>query len=551
MSDSSIPKNFQAFGITFNPKVAMALGTVALAGLIAAGTISLQSPDYRVLFANLGDKDGGSIIANLSKMNIPYRFAAGGNAILVPADQVHAARLKLAADGLPKGANVGFELMDTPRFGMTQFQERLNYQRGLEGELVRTIESLDAVESARVHLAMSRNTGFLRERQKPSASVMVKIRGGHLLDRTQTQGIMHLIASSIPDLDPASVSIVDQEGNLLTPDSQAGGADTGEELRYSRTVEQALSRKITALLEPIVGVGNVRAQVSAEIDFSQSESTDEIFRPNQNGQPASVRSEQRRQDTNPNAVDAQGIPGALTNQPGADAAAPVNGARQQVQGAAAPDAAGNVAPRTLESLVNYEVDKTIRVTRAARRNLKRLSAAVLINHRNQTDEAGTVTQVPLNAQELESINALVREAIGFDANRGDSVNIMNSPFAASAAEPPPVPFWKDPANLPMVLDALKYLALLLLGLFTLNKLIKPALAALTAPPAPALENDSRNRSGTAQIVDQVVENDVELPAQADPQALAMMKQREETLALARQNPTAVAHIVRGWVANEG
>jgi flagellar M-ring protein FliF len=512
-----------------------------------------------VLFANLNDRDGGAIIAELTKRNIPYQFANGGNAILVPDDQVHAVRLALAAQGMPRGGTVGFELMDTPRLGMTQFQERLNYQRALEGELARTIESLQAIDSARVHLAMPAQNGFLRRQQEPSASVVVHIAPGLELDRAQGIAIRRLVSSSVPRMPSDAVSIVDQDGNLVGDGPRADKNGEDDQLRYRRTVEDALTRKILSLLEPVVGKGNVRAQVSADIDFTQSESTDEIFRPNEGEAAAAIRSEQRRLEGNNLQATAEGIPGALTNQPGEQPAAPVNGPAQQTAGAAA-GAAGANAPRTLESLVNYEVDKTIRVTRGAGRNIRRLSAAVVINNRTATDAEGKAVDEPLPPAELESLTGLVREAIGFDPNRGDSVNVINSRFAPPAPEPQALPFWRDPAHLPLALDALKAFGLLILGLFVLNRLVKPALALLqTPPPVAEAGGEETGGAGEGQLVSQVVENDVELPApggeseldgeERERQALIeqKMSRRDKTLSLARQNPNAVAHIIRGWI----
>ncbi|MEZ5661353.1 MAG: flagellar basal-body MS-ring/collar protein FliF [Burkholderiaceae bacterium] len=556
MSERSSSPVLPFIGLAVPPKIAIAIGVAAMAAIIAAATINLRQVDYRVLFANLDDRDGGAIIAELAKSNIPYQFSNGGSAILVPADQVHAARLKLAAQGMPRGGTVGFELMDTPRFGMTQFQERLNYQRALEGELSRTIESLQSIQSARVHLALPQDNGFLRRQQTPSASVVVHIAAGLELDSAQAQAITRLVAASVPRLGADAVSIVDQDGNLLGDGSKKDKRGEDAQLRYRRTVEDALTRKILSLIEPVVGVGNVRAQVSADIDFTESESTDEIFRPNEGQAAAAVRSEQRKLQGEDLQSTTQGIPGALSNQPGQPANAPVNGPAQQTAGAN-PQAGAGKTPRTLESLVNYEVDKTIRVTRGANRNLRRLSAAVVINNRSRTDEQGNPIDEPLKPEELESLTGLVREAIGFDSNRGDSVNVINSRFAPAAPMAEALPFWRDPTHLPLAIDALKTLGLLILGLLVLNRLIKPALAILQAPSPAALASTEGAADSTTEgrIVNQVVENEVALPEpDIAPEEAARraaveeeLSKREKTLQIARENPNAVAHIIRGWI----
>ncbi|MFK7962775.1 MAG: flagellar basal-body MS-ring/collar protein FliF [Burkholderiaceae bacterium] len=538
------------------PRLAMAAGILALTAIIAWSFISLKEPPYKVLFANLSDRDGGAIIAALSQKNIPYKFAAGGDAILVPQDNVHGLRLELASQGLPRGDNTGFEILDEPRFGMTQFQERLSYQRGLQGELTRSIESLAAVESARVHLAIPENGGFLRGRQKPSASVLVRLLPGRVLTRNQTAGIINLVAASIPRLNPADVKVIDQDGALLSADQKSDDLPNAAQLAYSRQVEQSLSERITELLEAVVGRGNVRARVTADMDFSLTQSTDETFRPNQTQDSAAVRSQQLTGASARKLLEAGGIPGALTNQPGADPAAPINGPAQDP--AAAERAAAGAANTndSSEAIVNYEVDKSTRVTRNGSGNIRRLTAAVVVNYRSTPNAEGEVTQTALSAEELEKMNALVREAIGFSAERGDSINIMNSPFQQAAiVEEPDLPLWQDPQMISMAMDLARHLGIALLGLVVVFKVIRPAMKAMTAPPPEQaqLEQDPApggDSAGTSQLVDTVVEDEVELMSPEEQARLEAQKRRDETLRLARENPKAVAHIVRDWVTED-
>eukprot|EP01136_Pigoraptor_vietnamica_P037153 Opistho-1_new@104739 len=245
-------------------KLKLGLGALALLALVLAFFFMGRQPEWRVLYANLSDKDGGAIVAQLSQMNVPYKHAEGGQALMVPADKVHDTRLRLASQGLPKGSVTGFEMMEANRFGMTQFQERLTFQRGLEGELTRSIQSLSSVQSARIPLALPNQNGFFREQQKPSASVLLTLHPGRTLDRAQVAGIVHLVASSVPEMNPKAVSIVDDAGNLLSapPDAQAQGADT-QKLQYTQQIEQLYTRRIMEMLEPLVGRNNVKAQVSA------------------------------------------------------------------------------------------------------------------------------------------------------------------------------------------------------------------------------------------------------------------------------------------------
>ena len=263
-------------------RLKLALGVVLFVAIGIAGLVMGRQADWRVLYASLPDKDGGAVIAQLTTMNVPYKYTEGGGAILVPADRVHDVRLKLASLGLPKGSVNGFEMMESNRFGMTQFQERLTFQRGLEGELTRSIQSIASVANARIHLALPNQNGFFREQQKPAASVLLSLHPGRTLDKAQIAGIVHLVASSVPEMPPTAVSVLDDTGKLLSapPDGSAPNADA-EQLQYVQQVEQLYSRRILDILEPLVGKDNVRAQVTAELDFSQTESTTESHTPNQ------------------------------------------------------------------------------------------------------------------------------------------------------------------------------------------------------------------------------------------------------------------------------
>jgi flagellar M-ring protein FliF len=529
-------------------KLLLGAGLAGLAAIVVALSMWSSRPDYKVLYANLSDKDGGAIITQLSQMNVPYKHADGGAAILVPANRVHDVRLKLASAGLPKGSTVGFELMDNARFGITQFQERLTFQRGLEGELTRSIEALAAVGNARVHLALPNQNGFFREQQKPSASVLVQLHPGRSLDRAQIAGIVHLVSSSVPDLSPKAVSIVDQNGSLLTEstDAKTQGLDANQ-LQYVAQIEATLTRRITDILEPVVGRDNLRAQVTAEVDFSQSESTSEQFRPNQGNEPAAVRSMQSLESSQADAGTPAGVPGAATNQPPVPAQAPINGPAQALQ-AANGAGAGNTQMRR-EAVTNYEVDKTVRVTRNATGTVKRLSAAVVVNHRSQTDARGRTTQVPLSEEELNKLTTLVRESMGFSADRGDSLQVINAPFQTPRIEAPEdVPLWKQPETLDLLRQFAIPGALTLVAVLLILTVVRPALKAAMAP-LPA----------QARKVDAVVDGSEVLPPLGEgerspgvPLLAAPMNSNklEAVRQLAKDNPAAVANIVRGWVTKE-
>jgi len=520
-------------------KLSAGLGVAALAGVVLAMTLWSSKGDFKVLYANLSDKDGGAIIAQLSQMNVPYKMSEGGAAIMVPAAQVHDLRLKLATAGLPKGSVSGYELMDSARFGQTQFQERLTAQRGLEGELTRSITSMAAVQNARVHLALPNQNGFFREQQKPSASVLLTLHPGRTLDRAQVAGIVHLVSSSVPELDPKAVSVLDQTGALLTASadsSPAAGLDA-QQLQYVNQIETGYSKRIFALLEPIVGRDNLRATVTADVDFSQTEATSEEFKPNQGAQAqVSIRSQQVSEQSGSTGATPSGVPGAASNQPPVGATAPLTGASQPLQTAQGGGAAGNSGRR--DATTNYEVDKTVRVTRNATGNVRRLNAAVVVNNRSVTDAKGKTTTVPLTNDEIDKLTTLVRESIGFSKDRGDSVKVVNAPFKVEPITNVDVPLWKQPEILDMLRSLAVPAGLVIVGLLVFFGLLRPALKVALAAPRPAAPG-----SALTAIVDDA--ND--LPALPAPKSVAHLVSART---LAKENPAAVAGIVRGWVNGE-
>jgi flagellar M-ring protein FliF len=551
-----------ARGLRLGPRQLLLLGT-GLAALVAVAIALVMwssKGDYKVLYANLSDKDGGAIIAQLSQMNVPYRHADGGAAILVPAAQVHDVRLKLASAGLPKGSVIGFELMDNARFGQTQFQERLTFQRGLEGELVRSIGALAAVQSARVHLALPNQNGFLREQQKPSASVLLTLHPSRSLDRNQLAGIVHLVSSSVPELSPKAVSVLDQSGALLT-ETGDGSANPGldsRQLLYEQQLESGYARRILDLLEPVVGRDNLRAHVKADVDFSLSELTSEVYKPNQGAQAeASVRSQQNSDSSQPGSLTPSGVPGATSNQPPTPANAPVQGAVAPLQGAGAGAQGGGSARR--DSVVNYELDKTVRVVRNPTGTVRRLAAAVVVNYRNSTDPKGKPASTPLSAEELEKLESLVREAIGFSKERGDSVKLINAPFRpVEAPKSESVPLWQNPQLLDLLRAGAVPAALALIAGLVVFGLLRPAVKSAFPPPGAEAEVTPADAAKGTQL-QAVVDDANDLPGLAAPDkpgaaaALPAPSSQDwltEARSLARENPAAVAGIVRGWVNGE-
>jgi flagellar M-ring protein FliF len=533
---------------------------VGLAAVIAAAVAFLswaRSPDYRVLFSNLTDRDGGAVVAALQQINVPYRMSEGGNAILVPSDRVYDARLRLAQQGLPRGGSIGFELLENQRIGTSQFVEQVNYQRALEGELARTVQALGSVQGARVHLAIPRPSVFVRDQQKPSASVLVSLYPGRSLEAAQLAGITHLVSSSVPDLAPSAVTIVDQAGNLLTSGGEprdAAGLDAGQ-LKHLLQVEQSYVRRIENILTPIVGPGNVRAQVTVDLDFSKIEQTAETFKPNPAPQQA-IRSQQTVETVGEGGREAGGVPGALSNQPPGSASAPLNAPPAPTKGA---PPAPTPAPSThRESTTNFEVDKTVTYTRSEVGALRRVSAAVVLNHRREVRE-GKAASSPIPEDEVTRLTELVKQAIGFNDQRGDKVNLVNAPFTETPREDVEGPSFVS-TLLERLLGNLNTLvwamAAVIAALLVYSIVIRPVLRDLASagerelayapPPAGAGGTGMSSAGGSAAPA-----------APQGPVTAAPIMQRGSFEAelqvvkdLAKQEPQIVANVVKDWVGRE-
>ena len=530
------------------------LGVAALLAILAVMALGARDSDYRPLFPNLSEKDGGAVIDRLTQMNVPYKFAEGGSTIMVASGRVHELRMKLAATGLPSsaGSNAGYELLDKNTFGQTQGQERMKMQRAIEGELTTSIQSLESVKTARVHLALPQANGFFREQQKPSASVVLTLHPGRTLDRGQIAGIVRVVSGSVPELSAKAVSVVDSTGTLLSSASEddAGqGLDT-QQLQYRRDVEAGHLKRVLALLEPVLGRDNVRASVSAEIDFAQVMQTAEAYRPNQGADAkAAVREQRSEESTQPGGATAGGVPGATSNTPPTPATAPINGTAQPLQvagGSNGNGASGNSARR--EAATRFEVDKTTTITRNGAGNVRRLSAAVVVNHRSGSDAKGKPTSAPLSEKEIEQITALVQQGIGFNSERGDVVKVVNAPFRLETATPSEdAPVWKQPWLIDLLKTFAAPAALAAVALVVVSKLIRPALTVMLTPPPPPPPPEPGSQ------LNETVADDTPLGLPHMPRQPALLppSQRVDAArAMARANPQAVAHIVRGWVNGE-
>lgn len=556
-----------------NPMLLFMVAGVASLLIVAALLLWAQAPEYRVIYSNLSEADGGRIISELDQRAIPYRLEGGGQTLLVPAEQVHVLRLQLAEQGLPQGGNVGFELLDNQAFGVSQFAEQVNFQRGLEGELARSIESLGPVARARVHLAMGRQSVFVREREPASASVVLTLHSGRNLGESQVNGIVHMVSSSVPGLSADAVTVVDQGGRLLSLPQTASRDLDGTQLTYIEEVERSYQRRIENILVPIFGKENVRAQVVAQIDFSTREQTAERFGPNQPPNEAAVRSQQISVNYLGGEQPAQGVPGALTNTP-PNLPAPAEGQGETTDEATAiaPEvqAAGIPAPSTPPSLkrdqlINYEVDRSIEHVQHQRGNIQRLTAAVVINYRERLGEEGETLREPLDEAELERINRLVRQAMGFSTTRGDALEIINSPFAERDGAIETVEWWQTPEFFQLASSLSRYLLVAFVALLLWLMVLRPikrrhkeTLAAAAAAEAAAREAAAAEL-GLPTAASTGEGGEPGAPESEEALQQLRKKRRKSSIyeqnlqtvrEMAKEDPRLVAMIVKTWMSKQ-
>lgn len=520
-------------------QIGLMVGLAASVAIGVAVVLWSQTPSYSLLYGSLSDKDATEVMEALQQNDIPYKLDERTGALMVPAKHVHDARLKLAAQGLPKGTAVGLELLQKEQeLGTSQFVEHARYQHALEVELARSIASLRNVANARVHLAIPKRSVFVRQQQQPSASVVLDLYPGRFLEEEQVAAVVHLVAASIPSLSPERVTVVDQNGRLLT--RQLGDRElalTASQFDYTRRVEETYIKRIEDLLAPIVGEGRVRAQVKAQIDFTRVERTEESYDP----EPQALRSEQVFEETSSGPRTPAGIPGALTNQP--PEAGTVDPQAQAAGEGRQPAAGGNSTRRATR---NYELDKTISYTRTAGGQVQRLSVAVLIDDRQVRTDAGTVQRTPLTDEEVQQITSLVKDAIGFDEARGDTVNVINQSFQQPAIpEPlPEPPLWEQPWLQDLGKQLLGGLAVLVLVFGVLRPVLKSLAEKGAQMPRQAALVDGE--AGEDQLSLGQGRSRPQLPATA---------QYEDKLSMAKtmaaQDPGRVAQVVKNWVASDG
>lgn len=483
-------------GMSMLRQVGLLVGLAASVALGFAVVLWSQQPDYRPLYGSLLGLDTNQVIETLTAADIPYSLEPNSGALLVKADDLARARLKLAAVGVaPSDGNRGFEMLDQDQgLGTSQFMETTRYRRSLEGELARTVSSLNNVKSARVHLAIPKSSVFVRDERKPTASVLVDLYPGRSLESSQVMAIVNLVATSVPELDKSQVTVVDQKGALLSSQGDSSELSmAGKQYDYSRRMEGMFTQRVHNILQPVLGSGRYKAEVSADVDFSAVESTSEMFNPDQ---PA-LRSEQKVNEQRQAGLGAQGVPGALSNQPPGPSSAPQTTGGAAAPGAPAAIAAGNplldangqqvtdpatgqpmLAPfpadKREQSTRNYELDRSVSYTKQQQGRLRRLSVAVVLDDQVKVDaKTAEVTHVPWSAAELARFTRLVQDSVGFDASRGDSVSVINAPFAAQDGdEVISIPFYTQPWFWDIIKQVLGVLFVLVLVFGVLKPVLK-------------------------------------------------------------------------------
>ncbi|GAA0900644.1 flagellar M-ring protein FliF [Luteibacter anthropi] len=532
-----------------------------IAGAVAIGIAAVlwsRSPNYGLLYGGLEQKDAAAVTQALQAGNTPYTLSADGSSIFVPAADVAGVRLKLAGQGLPQGtANNNLPQADSP-FGMSDMAERSRYQSMLESDLSSTIAGLQSVRAARVHLAMPKPSAFIRDNKPASASVVVTLYPGRQLDQGQVAAIVHLIASSVPGLDTRQVSVIDQGGNLLTvsdPDSAQAIGDS--RLRLSNRIEATYTQRVEDLLTPLVGAGKVRAQVFADLDFSQTEKASETF----NHDNPALRSEQTSNETRTDPASNGGVPGALSNQPpntggNPTAANPGNGNAKPGAQTASTQNNQNPSQSSQSATRNYELDRTVSHVTDPAGKVARLTIAVVVDNKQMPDKDGKTKSVPFTTEELSRLTELTKNAVGFSAARGDSVSVINEPFHGAVADEAPTgtPFWERPGMLDLIKQGLGVMIALVVGFFVLRPMLKGLLK-----PAPVAMNNVA-LAGPIPSVSVMVDDDDMTPDRVtastqvqlgSPALLAYEQKVGLAKRMAAENPKQIAQVVKSWVADDG
>ena len=521
---------------------------VGLAASIALGVwvaLWATEPNYTALYSGLDARDAGEVVSALQAAAIPYKLDQASGAVMVEPGRVHEARLKLAEQGLPKGTGMGIEMLQEEQsFGTSQFVESARYHHAMETELARTISTMRNVKSARVHLAIPKRSVFVRERTEPSASIALSLYGGRNIEQGQVNSIVHLVASSVPHLSAEQVTVVDQNGRLLSSgDNNSNAALTAKQYEYNRMLEQDYANRIEHLLESIVGQGKVRATVSAQIDFTEEERTEELFNPGRK----SVRSEQSSETANYASAMEGGIPGAQSNQP------PEGG--RLVQGAGTLDETSEVEAKPLKSsknaVRNYELDRTILHKRQGAGLVQRLTVAVLVDDKISV-KSGKTERTPLTDEEIQRITTLVQQSIGYDQKRGDRVNVINASFTPlEEIEALPELSMLDQPWMRNIGKQLLAGIIILVLIFTV---LKPTVKNLAAYKPPALLPAGAEGREMGAGAGMGGEEQMRQLSQQGGGPIGLPSDQDNKIDFAKnmvnQDPRRVANVVKGWIGNE-
>ncbi|MCL7945032.1 flagellar basal-body MS-ring/collar protein FliF [Marinobacter sp. ATCH36] len=523
-------------------QVGLMVGLAASVALGVAVVLWAQEPNYQPVVGDMSGYNPQDVTTILESNGIDYRMDPRTGALLVASDEVYNARLKLAAEGVTDEQTIGYELLDQDRgLGTSQFMETISFRRGLEGELARTIGSMRTVRSARVHLAIPERSVFVRDARTPTASVFLEVIAGRRLEQEQIASIVNLVAGSIPEMSKENVTVVDQSGNLLTGRDEGGDSRQMEDqYDYTARVEDRLTRRIASLVRPVVGDGRFRAEVAADLDFSSVERAEELFNPEQQA----VRSERQMSERRAGGA-AGGIPGALANQPPAQAEVP-----EQANGAEEGEAQAPPVNVREESTRNYEMDRTVSYVRQELGRVKRLSVALAVDDMKVVDpQTGEVSYEPWPEQELQRLTMLVRDAVGYSAARGDSVTVMNTAFAAEEQIEFEVPgFWEQPWFWDLMKQVLAGLVILVLVL----GLLRPTLKSLSGGGRSERRGDSGDdgyegldgiEGGDALRDAMHAQDDLLLPGATD----SYDRQLNALKGLIAEDPARVSQVMRQWV----
>ena len=541
--------------LKINRKMLLLIVGVIVIAISSITYLWLKDDNYGVLFSNLNDKDGGEIISQLDKLNIPYKFSSSGTTILIPQNQIYHTRLRIAQQGLPKGGAIGFELLDKESFGMSQFNEQINYQRALEGELSRTIAIISSVDDARVHLAMPKPSLFVRERKFPSASVALTLLPGRALSQGQIDAIIHLISSSVPELQADKVTIIDQKGNLLTGERYRDSNVNIAQLEYSERIENLVRERVEKIIIPILGQQNVKVQVNADIDFSRQESTSEIYDPNSDASNQTIRSKQQIENSqlaSSNIIG--GVPGALSNQPVPTPSAPIDGESDSKD----KDDKQKMYHLQSNKTLNFEVNRQVIHSKIPEGRIKRLSVAVLVNYKfisadeitsaneENSEQEAVEKWVKLDQEELTHIEALARQAMGFSDLRGDSLTVANLKFTDQIEdENATMVFLQKHEVFDMLKVAIKYLIYILIIWFVWRKVLRSIWIKIQRQ---YLNTDNSSSDGTMASEDKL---DYKAHSKLQQKIFEdNMQQQQYIRKIVEKDPRVLALIIRGWMNNK-